>query len=88
MLHLKLISLPQEQSYVCLEIADSGCGIEEKDIDKIFDPFFSTKFIGRGLGLSVVLGIARAHEAAITVESRLGTGSVFRVFFPLQTQMT
>jgi PAS domain S-box-containing protein len=79
---------PQEQSYVCLEIADSGCGIEEKDIDKIFDPFFSTKFIGRGLGLSVVLGIARAHEAAITVESRIGTGSVFRVFFPLQTQMT
>jgi PAS domain S-box-containing protein len=73
----------KEQSYACLEVKDSGCGIEEKDIDKIFDPFFSTKFTGRGLGLSIVLGIARTHAAVITVESKIGGGSVFSVFLPL-----
>jgi PAS domain S-box-containing protein len=77
---------PLEQQYVCLEVRDSGCGIEEKDIENLFDPFFSTKFAGRGLGLSVVLGIVRAHSIAITVESGIGGGSVFRVFFSLSPQ--
>jgi signal transduction histidine kinase len=74
---------PQENRYVCLEVTDSGCGIREKDMDKLFDPFFSTKFTGRGMGLSVVLGIVKAHNAAITVERRIGGGSIFKVFFPL-----
>jgi two-component system cell cycle sensor histidine kinase/response regulator CckA len=78
---------PKEQTYACLEVTDSGCGIQEKDVEKIFDPFFSTKFTGRGLGLSIVLGIAKTHGAAITVENRVGGGSVFRVFFPLSVQM-
>ena len=42
---------PQAVSYACIEVADSGCGIASKDIDKLFDPFFSSKFAGRGLGL-------------------------------------
>jgi hypothetical protein len=54
-----------------------------KDIEKSFDPFFSTKFIGRGLGLPVVFGLVQAHRGVITVESVAGQGSVFRVFFPL-----
>jgi PAS domain S-box-containing protein len=78
---------PREQHYACLEVADSGCGIRKEDIEKLFDPFFSTKFTGRGLGLSVVLGIVKNHDAGITVESRIGGGSVFRVFFPLAAQM-
>jgi CheY-like chemotaxis protein len=77
---------PKEQSYACLEVTDSGCGIQEEDMDKIFDPFFSTKFAGRGLGLSVVLGIVKAHDSVITVESRINEGSVFRVFFPMSAQ--
>ena len=77
---------PQEQAYVCLEVKDSGCGIQEEDIEKIFDPFFSTKFTGRGLGLSIVLGIVKTHGAAITVKSKIGNGSVFRVFFSLSVQ--
>jgi signal transduction histidine kinase/PAS domain-containing protein len=77
----------REQSYACLEVTDSGCGIQGKDMEKLFDPFFSTKFIGRGLGLSVVLGIVKAHAAGITVENRTGAGSVFRVFFPLSKQI-
>ena len=76
----------QDQAYACLEVADAGCGIASKDIEKVFDPFFSTKFTGRGLGLSVVLGIVRAHGGVVTVESQLGQASIFRVFLPLSSE--
>ena len=74
---------PRDPAYACLEVADAGCGIAEENFEKIFDPFFSTKFTGRGLGLSVVLGIVRAHHGVVTVESEPDRGSIFRVFFPL-----
>lgn len=74
---------PQTGEYVCLTVRDNGCGIPDKEIEKIFDPFFTSKFTGRGMGLSVVLGILRSHGGAITVESKCGEGSVFRVFLPL-----
>ncbi|MEI7728193.1 MAG: PAS domain S-box protein [Verrucomicrobiota bacterium] len=77
---------PQFTTYACLEVADAGCGIADQDIEKLFDPFFSSKFAGRGMGLAVVLGIVRAHNGAITVESKLGQGSVFRVFLPLSEE--
>jgi PAS domain S-box-containing protein len=77
---------PQEAEYACLAVADTGGGIAETEIEKLFDPFFSTKFIGRGLGLSVVLGMVMAHGGAITVESVQGQGSVFRVFWPISTE--
>jgi CheY-like chemotaxis protein len=73
----------QETAYACLEVADAGSGITAKDMEKLFDPFFSTKFAGRGLGLPVVLGIVRSHRGAITVESEPGRGSIFRVYFPV-----
>lgn len=76
---------PQDNIYACLEVADN-CGIESKDIENIFDPFFSSKFTGRGLGLAVVLGIVRAHDGVITVESAPGKGSAFRVYFPASSQ--
>ena len=69
--------------YACLEVMDEGCGIEDKDIENLFDPFFSSKFTGRGMGLAVVMGIVRAHGGVVTVESEPGRGSAFRVFFPL-----
>jgi two-component system, cell cycle sensor histidine kinase and response regulator CckA len=77
---------PQEPDYACLEVADTGSGITEGDIGKLFDPFFSTKFVGRGLGLPVVLGIVQAHGGAITVKSKQGRGSVFRVYIPVSTE--
>ena len=76
----------QATDYACLEVADTGCGIAPADMDKLFDPFFSSKFTGRGLGLAVVLGIVRAHGGAVTVESQPHCGSVFRVFFPITAE--
>jgi PAS domain S-box-containing protein len=74
---------PQDTLYACLEVADAGCGIAEKDIDELFDPFYTSKFTGRGLGLPVVLGVVRAHDGAVTVESEAGRGSVLRAYFPV-----
>jgi PAS domain S-box-containing protein len=77
---------PQESVYACLEVADTGCGIPLSDIEKLFDPFFSRKFTGRGMGLAVVLGLAKSHGGAVTVESTTGKGSTFRVFFSLSAE--
>lgn len=78
--------LPQDTAYACMEVADAGSGIAKDDFEQIFDPFFSTKFTGRGLGLAVVLGIVRAHHGVVTVESTPGLGSIFRVFFPVPAE--
>ena len=76
---------PNGDILACIEISDTGCGIAETDMDKLFDPFFTTHFTGRGLGLPVVLGIVRAWKGAISVESMKNHGSTFRIFLPLAT---
>jgi two-component system, cell cycle sensor histidine kinase and response regulator CckA len=68
--------------YVYLDVSDTGCGMSPETQAKIFDPFFSTKFTGRGLGLAAVVGIVRAHRGALKVSSQPGTGSTFRLLFP------
>src|SRR6185312_9151990 len=74
---------PRTGEYAAITVEDTGCGIDEATRDRIFDPFFSTKFTGRGLGLSSVLGIVRGHRGLITVDSHPGAGTKFRVFFPV-----
>lgn len=69
--------------YVYLRVTDSGCGMEPDVLDRIFDPFYTSKFIGRGLGLAATLGIMRAHGGMIQVESQPGAGSSFTLYFPV-----
>lgn len=74
---------PADCPYASITVTDNGCGIDGNDIEKLFDPFFTKKFFGRGLGLSIVLGIARAHDGAVTVASTIGVGTVIQVFLPI-----
>lgn len=71
-------------SYVTIEVSDTGCGISAEVLNRIFDPFFTTKAPGQGtgLGLWTVLGIMENHNGFVAVESKVGHGSTFRVFFP------
>ncbi|MGE0327350.1 MAG: response regulator [Polyangiaceae bacterium] len=68
--------------YVCLDVEDEGSGMSEETLTRIFDPFFTTKPGGKGLGLASVLGIVRAHEGIIHVESSPSAGTRFRVWLP------
>jgi signal transduction histidine kinase/ActR/RegA family two-component response regulator len=71
---------------VFIEVSDNGCGIKSEDSRRIFEPFYTTKFTGRGLGLSAVLGIVRGHRGALTVTSEVGQGTTFRVLLPPSTE--
>lgn len=69
--------------YVCFEVRDSGPGIAPDVLRRIYEPFFSTKGVGRGLGLAVASGVARAHGGGVAVESRLGLGTIFWIYLPV-----
>ena len=69
-------------SFVTLEVADTGIGMSPEVQARIFEPFYTTKFTGRGLGLSAMQGIIRGHKGGIRVHSEVGRGSTFQVIFP------
>ncbi|MCK4511866.1 response regulator, partial [bacterium] len=72
-----------EGDYLFIEVTDTGCGMDPETMQRIFDPFFSTKFTGRGLGLASALGIVRGHSGAIKVASGEGSGTTFTVLLPV-----
>ena len=71
--------------YVCLSIRDTGSGMDEHTLARVFEPFFSTRFTGRGLGMSAVLGILRGHHGAILLDSTPGQGTSVCVILPQAT---
>ena len=74
-------SLP-EGRYIIITISDQGIGIPAKQLEKIFDPYFTTKQKGSGLGLSIVYSILKKHDGYVTVDSQVGTGTNFHIYLP------
>ncbi len=74
--------VPLPGSYVFLQVVDDGCGIPPENLGRLFEPFFSTKFLGRGLGLAAVQGILREHGGFLQVASEPGHGATFTAYFP------
>ena len=81
----ELSSLPSGD-YLKIIIADSGFGIPERHIDKIFDPYFSTKQEGSGLGLAICHSIICKHGGNISVQSEVNKGTVFTIYLPASSQ--
>ncbi|MGZ0657299.1 response regulator [Coraliomargarita sp. W4R53] len=83
--HAEVPALDSGQ-YVCIEVRDDGTGISPENIKKIFDPYFTTKERGNGLGLASSYSIIHTHRGTITADSSVGHGSIFRVYLPKSTQ--
>lgn len=73
--------------YLELRVTDNGSGIDKEIIEKVFDPFFSTKSAGRGLGLAVVQGIVAGHNGLINIESEPSNGTAFEIFLPIEEDL-
>jgi PAS domain S-box-containing protein len=70
--------------WACITVSDTGTGMTKEIIKGIFDPFFTDKFTGRGLGLPVLSGLVRAHSGFIAIKSKPNSGSTFKVFLPIE----
>ena len=78
----------REGSYVLLEVADTGCGMTPETQRKVFDPFFSTKFPGRGMGLAVVQKVVQWHGGAVRIVSSAGQGTSLQILLPCLAKLT
>ncbi|HAJ37532.1 MAG TPA: hypothetical protein DCL15_17835 [Chloroflexi bacterium] len=78
----RLDEIPAPGRYLCIQVRDNGVGMDAATLQRLFDPFFTTHFVGRGLGMSAVLGIVRGHHGAIFVDSTLGKGTDVCVVLP------
>ena len=78
-----MLQTGQTRDGIWLSVADTGGGIPQEKINHLFEPFYTTKDKGSGLGLMIVQRIVRDHRGRIEVESRVGHGTTFRVWLPL-----
>lgn len=74
---------PPAGQFIYIDVTDSGCGMDKETQQRIFEPFYTTKFTGRGLGMASVMGIIKAHKGAILLYSEPGLGSTFKVLLPI-----
>lgn len=83
---ITLTTRPIDGSFVEIKVSDTGCGIPEEDLGKLFTPFFTTKALGKGtgLGLSIVYGIIKMHKGQITAQSEVGQGTTFTITLPIK----
>jgi two-component system NtrC family sensor kinase len=83
---ITLATRPVDSQWVEIKVSDTGCGIPEENLGKLFTPFFTTKALGKGtgLGLSIVYGIIKMHRGQIAVQSQVGQGTTFTVTLPVQ----
>ena len=88
-LHVRHAEVPALKfgDYVCIEVRDEGTGISPQNLKKIFDPYFTTKRKGNGLGLASSYSIITTHKGTITVDSSIGQGSIFRVYLAKSIQL-
>ncbi len=75
-------------AFAYVEVHDNGTGMDDATRQRIFEPFFSTKFTGRGLGLAATIGIMRSHRGAIRVYSEVGSGTSVKLLFPTSMQLS
>lgn len=78
----------REGEYIFLEVSDTGAGMSQEIINNMFDPFYTTKFTGRGLGMAAVLGIIRSHFGTVQVKSEIDKGATIRILFPITSNDT
>jgi signal transduction histidine kinase len=81
-----MVTLDDNKEYAEIKVTDTGCGIKEKDLNKIFEPFFTNKDKGTGLGLTIVNHIVDGYDGKVTVESIENHGTVCSVWLPVKKE--
>ena len=79
---LKIVTR-EDQGFVHIDISDSGIGMSEEQLSKIFEPYYTTKEFGSGLGLTVVYKVIREHNGEVSVHSRENQGTTFTISLPI-----
>jgi two-component system sensor histidine kinase PilS (NtrC family) len=84
LLEIKTVNLEDGKDYAAIKVTDDGCGIEEKDLKNVFEPFFTNKEKGTGLGLAIVSRIVDGYGGRLKIESQINLGTTVTVWLPCE----